>query len=676
VAPTDFISGQTATPESTGTAVTVDTTAGQEKIVLGGNTAGTSGAAFFGGNVSLGGLDICTGGKCTFFDGIRAFFIFDYTGTGDGFTFTVANGTDNGLDAYGSTGGALGYAGVSPTGKQIVKPKMAVEFDTYTNAGQNDPDDASWTNRDMIQFDYWGTDAADVWDDVHHDEDSGGREQKWEFTSTWGSIYTTPAVDPVDGSIYVGSLDDHLWSIRADGTEKWRSNMGGDIYTSPVIGSDRTVYVGSNFGSPGGDINAVANTGSFRWYYSVGDDVRTSPAIDSNDILYFGTYSSDNYFYAIDAASPSTYKWRYNLGAVDVKSDVALSPDETSVYFVAPDPGGATNVDGNTIYYLYALRTANGAFLWRYNLGGEGHSSPRVAEDGTIYVGSDGVVNVGYLFAVNPDGTLKWRYDFTPTNPRNRPALGADGTIYIGNDDDYLYAVSDDGTSASLKWRFLTSGDVRGSPLAHDDGSIWFGSNDNHVYAVDADGHQLAVYDVGADVRAGLSQGPDGTVYVAAEDGDVFAFSPACQPQNIKNRHYSYDDLLPADIKHAISSANNWLESGPWAVRIEMMRSRSLNARGRYPYTLRLWIRQCQETDCSDILGTYFEDTRVEYAAKEPHLAQTAELCAADHAKLDTFIFGFTEGTGSAVQTVNISDVQLGFIRPGDFVIGSDPGWP
>jgi outer membrane protein assembly factor BamB len=314
-------------------------------------------------------------------------------------------------------------------------------------------------------------------------------------------------------------------------------------------------------------------------------------------------------------------------------------------------------------------------------------SSPVVAEDGTVYMASDGASNIAHLFAFEPDGTQKWRFDFTPTNPRSTPAIGPDGTIYIGNDDDELYAINPDGTE---KWTYQTGGDVRGEPLVHDEGSIWFGSRDHNLYVVDSAGLLLQTFSLGADISesdpdgssypwdnwiyaASPAQGPDGTVYMGADDGDFFAFTPSCQPQNIKSRYYSYDDL-PAE--YSISDADDWMESGPWAVRVEIERSDIPNARSKYEYTLRAWIRQCQESDCSDILGTYFEDTRIEYAAKAPHLEQTAELCGADDAKLDTFIFGFTQGTGSATQTIDITETQLGFIRPGDFVITEDDDWP
>jgi outer membrane protein assembly factor BamB len=64
------------------------------------------------------------------------------------------------------------------------------------------------------------------------------------------------------------------------------------------------------------------------------------------------------------------------------------------------------------------------------------------------------------LYAINPDGTLKWRYG-TYSYVHSSPAIGSDGTIYVGSWDNYLYAINPNGT---LKWRYLTDDDVESSP--------------------------------------------------------------------------------------------------------------------------------------------------------------------------------------------------------------------
>jgi outer membrane protein assembly factor BamB len=61
------------------------------------------------------------------------------------------------------------------------------------------------------------------------------------------------------------------------------------------------------------------------------------------------------------------------------------------------------------------------------------------------------------------------------------PAIGADGTIYFGSWDDYFYALNPDGT---LKWRFRAENAIDSSPAIDTDGTIYFGSWDWYFYAL------------------------------------------------------------------------------------------------------------------------------------------------------------------------------------------------
>ena len=227
--------------------------------------------------------------------------------------------------------------------------------------------------------------------------------------------------------------------------------------------------------------------------------------------------------------------------------------------------------------------------------------------------------------------------------------------------------------TATGSWEYLTGGDVISSPLIGSDGNIYVGSDDNRIYVIAPDGTRIKYFTTGDNVRSSPGLGLNGAVYVGSHDNKVYALG-ACNPRNEKDKYYTYSDLQC--LNGGIIDCNNWLNNNLWAVRMEVMRSKVANADGNYEYALRSWIRQCTVSDCSDIIGTYFQDTRIEYGAKSPHIDQTIELCPADHTKFDRFLFGLTEATGGAVQTVVISNLQLGFIRPGDFVITEDTDWP
>jgi hypothetical protein len=124
--------------------------------------------------------------------------------------------------------------------------------------------------------------------------------------------------------------------------------------------------------------------------------------------------------------------------------------------------------------YLYALNP-DGSLKWRYQTGYSVSSSPAIGSDGTVYVGSCD----DYLYALNPDGSLKWGYQ-TGSYVDSSPAIGSDGTVYVGSYDSYLYALNPDG---SLKWRCQTGDRVYSSPAIGSDGTVYVGSGDWYLYA-------------------------------------------------------------------------------------------------------------------------------------------------------------------------------------------------
>ena len=139
-------------------------------------------------------------------------------------------------------------------------------------------------------------------------------------------------------------------------------------------------------------------------------------------------------------------------------------------------------------------------------------------------------------------------------------------------------------------------------------------------------------------------------------------------------------DLFLTDSELDVTPSNNWLNDGPWAVRLEVERSLTPNVDGNFDYNLRLWMRQCTQADCNDILGTFFQDTRIAYdysSLPDLPLAQEIELSPSDHAMFNRFLFGFTTATAPGdTQSALIEHFNLSFIRPNDPVITNDPAWP
>jgi len=127
---------------------------------------------------------------------------------------------------------------------------------------------------------------------------------------------------------------------------------------------------------------------------------------------------------------------------------------------------------------------------WRFYFSGYMDDSPTIDKDGTIYC--KGAYNYldRYLYAINPDGTEKWKYQAAGLILGSSPAIAEDGTIYFGCWDSYLYALYRNGT---LKWRFLAyDSNIFSSPAIAEDGTVYFGGmgpgDNGRIYAVNPNG--------------------------------------------------------------------------------------------------------------------------------------------------------------------------------------------
>lgn len=119
--------------------------------------------------------------------------------------------------------------------------------------------------------------------------------QLWKFR-TKDMVNSSPAVEfkgTVDQTVYVGSLDGYLYAVNAqNGKQKWKQNVYG-AFSSPAIGSEGTVYIGSERAR----IWAFKPDGTIYWEFWTGGSVRSSPAIGADGTIYIG--ADDYQVYAI-----------------------------------------------------------------------------------------------------------------------------------------------------------------------------------------------------------------------------------------------------------------------------------------------------------------------------------------------------------------------------------------
>ena len=306
-----------------------------------------------------------------------------------------------------------------------------------------------------------------------------------------GSFFSSPAIGP-EGTIFVGSPDGSLYAVTHDSTLVWSYPTGDDIRSSPAVAADGTVY----FGSYDDTLYALYPDGAPRWSYPTGRSVHASPAIGTDGTVYF--CSLDHWLYAVNP--DGSEKWKtYNVKAA--RSSPAIGADGT-IYVGSEDSS------------IYAVNS-NGTVKWGHKTGGAIRSTPAIGADGTVYCGSDD----GCLYALAPDSTLKWRFA-TGGTVQGSATIAPDGTIYFGSDDGNLCALNPDG---SLKWKYLTGGGVDAAPAIASDGTVYFGSADNSVYALNPNGTATWQFESDGAIQSSPTIGPDGKVYFTSKDGYLYA---------------------------------------------------------------------------------------------------------------------------------------------------------
>jgi len=334
---------------------------------------------------------------------------------------------------------------------------------------------------------------------------------KWNLPTN-NSINSSPAIG-ADGAIYVGSADGKVYCLNTDGTLRWSVTLADAVYlTSPAIAADGTIYTGAEdfVGTPNGYLCAVNPDGSLKWRFSIGAGavtpaVSSSPALGSDGTIYIG--STTGILYAVNPdGSP---KWTFTT-TDEIFSSPAIGIDGT-IYIGSMDKN------------LYAINP-DGSLKWSFPTGEYVQSSPSIGEDGTVYIGTfhENGASYGKVYAVNPDGSPKWSVDTDEIG--STPAIATDGTIYVGSYSvqGKLYAINPGGT---LKWSYTTAGVIISSPAIGADGIIYVGSGDGKLYAVNSEGSLQWSWTAGGAIASSPAIGADSTVYVGSADGRLYAIT-------------------------------------------------------------------------------------------------------------------------------------------------------
>jgi outer membrane protein assembly factor BamB len=333
-----------------------------------------------------------------------------------------------------------------------------------------------------------------------------------------------------------------LSPIRAtyrDGEHPWSFRTGRGVFSTPVIGGNGTVYVGS----ADGYMYALAPDGELRWRFQTGGVIDSAAALGAYDprfgssTLTFG--SGDELIYRLRKLGLNHLSRSQRIAWTFEPTRPPGAGQQVSWWEgnVVIGPGG-TLYAGNTGGGLYAINP-DGTLRWLFPTTNSVWSAAGIGDQGNEYFGSLDF----FVHGLDPDGRQLWSrlaFGFVASSP----AIGSDGTVYIGSFDGSLYALDPD--TGAVRWTFPTDDHIYSSPALAQDGegrtsAIYVGSADGSLYKLTPDGRLVWRYDTGDPIRSSpaIGRAPRGDgeiVYFGSANGKLYALDGADG-----SRRWSYD---------------------------------------------------------------------------------------------------------------------------------------
>jgi outer membrane protein assembly factor BamB len=280
-------------------------------------------------------------------------------------------------------------------------------------------------------------------------------------------------------------------------------------------------------------------------------DIQSSAAIAPDGTAYIGLHSGTLFALRdpVGAGNQLAARWSFHpVGGSSWHATPAIARDGT--VYVGFSTNNTTPDAQGTLYALQAPTSGiDPQVLWSVELGpGRQTSSPMLGPDGTIYA----MGGEGRLSAISPDGRVKWTVQTGPTL-KSSPALARDGTVYVPSMNGKLFAVAPPmdlaSHSGTIRWAFrFAEFPGRGNPVvSHSppagadgigsgasptvgpDGTIYVGANNSNFYAIAPDGHLEWVFEAEREIAgiwssAALSA-DNSTLYFGANKGGIYALN-------------------------------------------------------------------------------------------------------------------------------------------------------
>lgn len=290
---------------------------------------------------------------------------------------------------------------------------------------------------------------------------------KWRLKLPGDYAIHAPAVGP-DGTIYVDVTMGGLSAINPDGTIKWslpNAGTGAGISGIIDVASDGTIYVAKSVVDPRSHrsvdgILALNPDGTQKWFFdNAGDFLMAGPNVGPDGNIYAVSDYLGIGFFSLTPQGVLRFK--------------------TGSFTEHGFKGINIRFGPNRAYFGFDMQGLTLPTFFGYDLnGGKVFEAGSLANDGEAAVGPNGNVVIptfpsseGYaLTSYGPSGNLVWHFYEWPGNTEESPNVGSDNVAYTVRNLGSLYAIDPNGT---VKFRY-TGDDILGRPVVSPKNDVVF----------------------------------------------------------------------------------------------------------------------------------------------------------------------------------------------------------
>jgi len=240
-----------------------------------------------------------------------------------------------------------------------------------------------------------------------HCLNAAGGDLRWKV-SLGDKIISTPSVH--DGRIYAGTMGGNVFSISADeGRIHWKKRIGSSVWSSIETGDDYLIAA-----SVDGHLVRMTHDGEVEWKTDPGGEIYSTPlCVESEDLLIIGT--NKNLISAV-SLSEGSLLWQYSVSS-QVRG--------------VPSTDGERIIIGTDDGKVYAL-SLEGRMLWMQGLGQAVRSKPLIFENQILITGYNGKLNAIDKISGNIAGTYRAesRIYSSPLKVGDRIFFGTNGGFF------------------------------------------------------------------------------------------------------------------------------------------------------------------------------------------------------------------------------------------------------